>query len=1045
MTGPVTADRFDAVLFDMDGVLTTTQRMHARAWKRTFDEFLERWDQAHGTETPRFSIAEDYPASVDGRPRYEGVRVFLTSRGISLPEGPPDAPSDSWSIRGIGNRKQELLLETLTTEGVEVFPGSVAWLRELRDQGIATAVVTSSRNSEAIMAAAGIEDLFDASVDGNIASELRLTGKPAPDTFLEAARRLGVDPARTVVVEDARAGVEAGKAGRFGLVIGVDRAHQAEALREAGADIVVDDLAEFVTRAADVPHPPGPKSHRLRAAAVRLLQAGDHFPIDEHRIVERGFDLDRVPQLESLFALSNGYLGLRGTHDEGQPVYDPAPILNAFYETWPIVYPERAYGYAETGQTLVGLPDGTVVRLYVDDEPFSLAQAEIIDYERALDMTAGLLERGIVWRSREGSRFRIRSRRFVSLEHRHIACVQYEVTSLDREAEITLSSDMVLHEESANVQMDDPRRSHTLGAEVLQRKTQRHAADRVVLAYRTRRSGLCMSCGMDHVVESGRPAEAPRYSEESGSCRLVYRFRASPGRPIRLTKYLAYHHDGDSPKELAFRADETLDRARREGAKQLLETQRTRVAEFWAASDVATGGAPLIQQAVRFNLYQVLQATARVEGYGVPAKSLTGRGYEGHYFWDTEIYVMPFLTYTAPHVARSLLIHRYEMLDHARRGARQVSQRGALFPWRTISGDEASAYFVAGTAQYHINAAVAYALMQYVRATDDLDFLARYGAEILVETARLWADLGFFSDRRGGHFVIHGVTGPDEYTALVDNNTYTNLMAQENLRLAVHAVQWLADTRPEAHARLVERIGLEDDEIDLWRRAADLMYVPYDEEYRLYLQDDGFFDLEPWDFENTPPDHYPLLLHYHPLVLYRHQVIKQADVVLATFLLADAFTLEDKRRILDYYDPITTGDSSLSEAIQSIMAAEVGDLRAAEEYFVDSASIDLADISGNVRDGIHVAAAGGTWLALVYGFAGMRDRAGELTFKPRLPERLIRLSFAIQVRGCALQVEVTAKGVRYELTCGDVLRIGHNGERIDLRSGEPVLRPLYSG
>ena len=252
----------------------------------------------------------------------------------------------------------------------------------------------------------------------------------------------------------------------------------------------------------------------------------------------------------------------------------------------------------------------------------------------------------------------------------------------------------------------------------------------------------------------------------------------------------------------------------------------------------------------------------------------------------------------------------------------------------------------------------------------------------------MWADLGYFSSQKRGHFVINGVTGPDEYSTVVDNNAYTNLMARQNLRSAIEAVEWLAASEPDAHARLIDRTKLHNGEVEDWRRAADLMYVPYDDAKELHLQDDGFLDREVWDFEGTPPENYPLLLHYHPLVIYRHQVIKQADIVLATFLVGDEFTPAEKRKIFAYYDPLTTGDSSLSECIQSIVAAEIGDVRAAEEYFIDAAAVDLADVANNVRDGVHVASAGGTWLAAVYGFAGLRDGGAELSFRPLLPERL---------------------------------------------------------
>ncbi|NLO28888.1 MAG: beta-phosphoglucomutase family hydrolase [Actinobacteria bacterium] len=1030
----------------MDGVITTTARMHASAWKRTFDDFLTAWDAKHGSSTELFSIVEDYPTSVDGKPRQDGVRDFLASRDLTLPEGDEESLPGEWSISGIGKRKQEHVEEALRTEGVEVFPGSVAWLRELREKGLRTAVVTSSMNCERILTVAGILDLFDTRVDGHTAVELGLAGKPAPDVFLEAADRLGVEPARAVVVEDSQAGVEAGRAGAFGLVIGVDRSDRADVLYAAGADLVVEDLSVLVTAETDhfYHRPAGPRSHRLRAAATRLIAAEGDFPVDEHCLVERGFDAARVPQMESIFALSNGYMGLRGVHDEGRPSYDPAVLLNGFYETWPIEYPEPAAGFAEIGQTIVSVPDGTPIRIYVGDEPFVLGRSEVLEYERVLDMGAGVLTRRILWRSSGGDRFEITTRRLVSFVSRHLACIEYEVTSLDEDADLTISSDLLLHPENGDRVREDPRRGRALGKSALEKIAESADDQQVIVAYRTKNSELKMACGMDHRLTAGVLMDEPQIITEDDWSRVVYRFNAAQGQAVRLVKFLAYHHDGDGPvAELTFRVKMSLQQAAGQSFEGTLARQRDYVKSFWERSDVVVEGAPLLQQAIHFNLFQLLQASARAEGYGIPAKGLTGRGYDGHYFWDTEIYAMPFFTYTAPHIAKNLLRHRYRMLDKARQRAREVNEHGALFPWRTIGGDEASAYYVAGTAQYHINADIAYALVQHVQATGDTDFLARYGAEILVETARLWAGLGFFSERKGGHFVINGVTGPDEYSALVDNNTYTNLMAQENMRQAVRAVEHLHKTDLEAHARLLRATGLDDGELEVWRRAADLMYVPYDEERRLHLQDDGVLDLERWDFENTPLDHYPLLLHYHPLVLYRHQVIKQADVVLATFLLSELFTFQEKRNILEYYDPLTTSDSSLSECIQSIMAAEVGDdLRAAEEYFIDAVGIDLADMAGNVRDGVHVASAGGVWMALVNGFGGMRDRNGQLSFRPRLPRRMTRLAFKIQMGEKTLRVEVDEEATSYQLLAGDELTILHDGRPVTVRAGEEVRQSL---
>jgi alpha,alpha-trehalose phosphorylase len=383
------------------------------------------------------------------------------------------------------------------------------------------------------------------------------------------------------------------------------------------------------------------------------------------------------------------------------------------------------------------------------------------------------------------------------------------------------------------------------------------------------------------------------------------------------------------------------------------------------------------------------------------------------------------------------------LVGAARRRAAQLGHRGALFPWRTISGEEASAYYAAGTAQYHINAAISYAVRQFWRVTRDEEFLAREGVEILVETARLWADLGFFSARRDGQFCIQGVTGPDEYSAVVDNNAYTNLMARENLTAAVESLDLLRETDPDAYDRLVARLKIQEHEPEQWSHAAERMFVPHDDRSGVLLQDEHFLNRKPWDFEHTPLANYPLLLHYHPLNIYRHQVIKQTDVVLATFLAGDRFSLEEKRRVFEYYDPLTTGDSSLSSCVQSVMAAEVGDLQAAYDYFLLSAGVDLANLSGNVGDGIHVASCGGVWMALVNGFAGLRDVDGhDLRFVPRLPPDWDCMRFRLIVRGSRLEVEMRPEATSFRLLEGEPLSLICDGDSFSVSVDEPVTVPV---
>jgi alpha,alpha-trehalose phosphorylase len=515
---------------------------------------------------------------------------------------------------------------------------------------------------------------------------------------------------------------------------------------------------------------------------------------------------------------------------------------------------------------------------------------------------------------------------------------------------------------------------------------------------------------------------------------------------IQLTKYITYHSSRSAPpKELCGRAERTLDRAKEQGFSALLAGQRRCLDGFWKRSDVQVFVDPSRrrrtreewQQAVRFNLFHIFQAAGRAEGVGIPAKGLTGQAYEGHYFWDIEIYLLPFLIYTSPRIARNLLRFRYSMLDKARERAQELNHRGALFPWRTINGEEASAYYAAGTAQYHINADIIYAMRKYVDATGDLEFLYDEGAEMLVETARLWADLGFYSERKGGKFCIHGVTGPDEYNTVVNNNTFTNLMARENLWYAAATLKEIHRDHPDRFAELVDKTGLDISETEEWQKAADNMYLPFDAKSGIHPQDDSFPDKEMWDFDNTPLDKYPLLLHYHPLVIYRHKVIKQADLVLAMFLLGDEFSMEEKKRNFDYYDPLTTGDSSLSVGIQSIVAFELGYLEKANEYARYAVLMDLADIGGNVSDGVHMAAMGATWMVLAYGFAGMRDYDGQLSFNPVQFEGQGRIRFPLTVRGQRIEVDMKSDCTTYTLLQGDGLVIRHINEEVRLSPDAP--------
>ena len=785
----------------------------------------------------------------------------------------------------------------------------------------------------------------------------------------------------------------------------------------------------------------------------RLRPPFHDYPADEWNIVEKKFHPEFLAQLETMLAVGNGYLGIRGCPEEGGPNAENGTFINGFYEARPIIYGEEAYGFPKTGQTILNVTDSKIIKLFVDDEPFWLPNANFLSYDRRLNMQSGTLDREILWETPAGKQVLITSRRLVSFVHRHVAAISYRVTLLNAEAPVVISSEMVANEPIARANADDPRQARIFAGPVLRHRAGYAKDRRIVLCHATEKSRMTLTCATDHVLETTCTyADKTIHTEDFGQ--VAFTIQARPGCAIHLTKYMVYHTSQTaSSEELCGRAKWTMDRIVNEGFPQLLAAQEQYMNDFWRRSDVrvrdiredrAKRTTVEIQQAIRFNLFHILQASARAESAGVPAKGMTGQAYEGHYFWDTEIYVLPFLTYTSPRVARNLLTFRHKMLPQARERARQLGHRGAMFPWRTISGEEASAYYAAGTAQYHINADIMYALRKYVQATGDEQFLRDCGAEMLVETARLWLDLGFYSHEKGGKFCINGVTGPDEYNAVVNNNAYTNLMARENLRYAAQSVEALRSTTPDVYNALVHKTALEPSEVEAWRRAAESMYVPYDEKLKIIPQDDSFLEREPWDFQNTPSDKYPLLLFYHPLDIYRKQVIKQADVVLAMFLLDDAFSREAKQRNFEFYDPLTTGDSSLSSCIEAIIAAQTGDMDKAIQYGMAALLMDLADVGGNVKDGCHIASMGGTWMMLTYGFGGMRDHDGMLSFWPRrAPEENAILRFPLTYRGQVLEVEIGPETVQYSLREGEHLVIRHEKDEIQLTREHPVaVRPV---
>ena len=734
------------------------------------------------------------------------------------------------------------------------------------------------------------------------------------------------------------------------------------------------------------------------------------FPCEPWKLVESIHVPGDEGTLETLFALGNGHLGVRGAHSTRGDGELPGTFINGFHEIWDIKHAENAYGFARTGQRIVYVPDANNFTVSIDGEPLSLAESTVLDYHRSVDFSTGVYEETTTWACRSGATVTTVERRAVGFDSR--GCLGLELSvSADRDVSADIVSGVVNRQDQPveDHSVHDPRRSGRHAGRVLLPLHLQGADGSLRLAWETSESRQRIAMAVDHWISAeGQPFETVVAEDESS---VRYVLAINSGEAFRLEKTVSYVvagrtlADDDGGESLAADAEANL-----VPFSEILAQSQAHYSQYWTTADVAIGGQPELQQAVRWALFQLAQATARAGVAGIPAKGVSGSGYEGHYFWDQEVYLLPYLTYTNPDGARKVLESRHAMLPDARVRAKELSVDGALFPWRTINGLEASAYYAAGTAQFHIAAAIAFAANRYEWASGDASFRADIGADLLIETARMWVSLGFFG--KDGLFHIHGVTGPDEYTAVVNDNLYTNVMARFNLRAAA----------------ALEHEGIADTERLVWRQAAERMSLPYDPHLEVFSQDNDFMTLEPWDW-NTPKSKYPLLLNFHPLVIYRHQVLKQADTVLAMFLQWQDFSAEEKQRAFDFYDPITTGDSTLSACVQGIMAAEVGYGDVALKHFTEALFIDLDNSHGNTIDGVHIASTGGIWSSLVCGFAGMRDQGEVLRFDPRLPVEWEGLSFRLKIRGRLLSVELIQGSIALALVTGS----GYSDEPLLIR------------
>jgi beta-phosphoglucomutase family hydrolase len=1040
------SERLDAVIFDMDGVVTQTARLHSRAWKQLFDEYLETRRRRGESHEP-FDPVQDYLAYVDGKPRYEGVRSFLEARGIEIPFGNADDGPDVESACGLGNRKDRYFERLLHEEGAEVFESTVKRLEELRTSGARIGLVTSSKHGRQVIELAHLTHLFDVIVDGNTAEERQLRGKPHPDIFVEAARALGTTPGRAAVVEDAVSGVEAARRGDFASVIAVNRGKNREPLGRAGADLVVDDLAE------------------ISADEIRASRSG---PRDAHGwvLVYEGFDPERQPLREALCALGNGVLVTRGAAEEAHAdgVHYPGTYLAGGYDR----LETPVAGRTIVNEDLVNFPNWLPLTFRAADGDWvSLATASILEWRQELDMRRALLTRRMRVRDGDGRETSVVSRRLVHMGDPHLAAIDYQIVAENWSGHIEVRSEL-----DGSVVNSGVARYRQLASKHLETVAMgEHGESGLWLLVRTSQSRIEMGLSACTRAWRGeeRIREERRVVREPERIGTVLAFEVRQGEPVSIEKLVAIYTSRDAGvTEASLEAREAIDRCGR--FEELLQSHELAWVPLWRRCDIGIEPAGQEQLILRLHIFHMLQTVCLNtigRDVGVPARGWHGEAYRGHIFWD-ELFIFPLFNLRFPMITRSQLLYRYRRLPRARWLARQEGFRGAMFPWQSGSNGQEETQSIHlnprdnswgpdySRRQRHVNVAIVYNVWQYYVVTGDREFLSHYGAEMIFEIARFLGSLCHFNDDRG-RWEIHGVMGPDEYSEKypdsdepgLRNNAYTNVMAVWVMERALDVLDLLPPARV---IEIAERIGLEAEEVARWRDVLEKMFVPFHGD-GIISQFEGYERLKEFDWEGFRAKYGDIkrldrILKAEGDSPDRYKMSKQADVLMLFYLLPPkdltriferlgyAFSLDTQRKTVQYYLPRTAHGSTLSKIVHASVIDRI-DRSAAWSLFQEGLQSDFADVQGGTTpEGIHLGAMGGTVDIVFRHYAGVDLTGDVIAFHPRLPEALRRLRLRVRHRGRWYEVTVTHD--RFEL---EVEAAPPGPVRVKVFDEEPELKP----
>lgn len=956
-----------AALFDLDGVVVFTDKYHYLAWKKLADE--NGWE-----------FDEQVNQRLRGIPRIASLEEILRHNNTDLPF------EEKERLANIKNEYYVKMLENLNSG--DIFTGAPEFIKALRDRGIKVSLCSSSKNAEFVLNKLGLTPLFEAVVSGKDI----VNAKPDPEVFLKGAEALGVSRFNCAVFEDAKVGIEAARKAGMKAVGVKNKEETYELSHQFINDYTEIDVDTFI------------ETGKIK-----------QMPLCETALVERDFDEKEINHLESLFALGNGYLGMRGTYDEPTAGEVCGMYINGVFATKQYNHLVKFKGYATKNEFTVNLPDWRIFTVTVDGETAAFSDNNISEHERRLEFDTGRLTRNFVFSTTSGKQVKIESIRLLNHKEVHGAEISYTVTPLNFSGEVQISSAIIKNTILRN-QYNTETESESFTDNVYTIKqliptTGQHAA--VSVAHTVK--------GNNYVVKDYNTPEKYTY---------CVNFALDKGETARAVKYAAFAGSIDGIENMTDYTESLAKENREKGFDFFVNEQAEFWKEHWGKADIKIEGSPADQQAVRYSLFQLKQQLATVNNCSIGATGLTGPGYSGQVFWDTEMYLMPYYNFTDPYSQKELLMYRYRILDKARARAKEFDLRGAMYAWCSIDGEETSVVYEASTAEYHLNSDIAYAVWRYVDSTGDKDFLYSYGAEVVLETAVFMSLRGKFVKARGGKFCINAVCGPDEYACGVNNNFYTNLTVKRHFEYAVSVLDDMRENAPDRLTKLLNKIGFTSEDEERIAKAAENMYLPYNDEYGIYMQDDSYLYEDPVDMTKIPMN-VDLRGLYHPLDLWRLQVSKQADVCLATFLHGDFFSKDQKERCYAYYEKRCNHGSSLSPAIYSISAAEL-DRPEAYEFFRYTAYMDLYDFKGNTSNGIHIACNGGVWMSVINGFLGMRHYKDGLHFEPKIPKAWNKYSTDITYKGAVIGIEVSHGKTAFTIKSGDSVKFYISGKAIVL-------------